>query len=128
MQYSTTQTTLKVLFLLFFTASIFAQDLPKFINITEDLREIKTESGDVTGFYNESKLRQIYLEFEDADFWTQLEDNYDTDVYVKATLKYKDEVLTDVGVQFKGNTSYSRLSDGAEKMSFSIKPKQCVPR
>lgn len=104
-----------------FSTSVLGQDLPKFINITEDLREVKTESGDVTGFYNESKLRQIYLEFEELDFWQQLEDNYDTDVYVKATLKYKDEVLTDVGVQFKGNTSYKRLSDGAEKMSFSIK-------
>lgn len=104
-----------------FSATLIAQDLPKFINISGDLTEIKTESGDVTGFYNESKLRKIYLEFADTDFWEQLEENYDTDVYVKATLKYEDEILTDVGVQFKGNTSYKRLDDAEEKMSFAIK-------
>lgn len=104
-----------------FTALTFAQDLPKFINISEDKTQIKTESGDVTGFYNESKLRQIYLEFEDEDYWEQLEANYDTDVYVKATLTYEGEVFTDVGVQFKGNTSYTKLSDADEKMSISIK-------
>lgn len=115
------QSIFKSLLFLFFSTTIFAQDLPKFINITEDLKEIKTESGAVTGFYNESKLRKIYLEFEDVDFWTQLENNYDTDVYIKATLKYEDEVLEDVGIQFKGNTSYTRLTDASEKMSFSIK-------
>ena len=116
-----TQLLFIVLILMGFSSTLLAQDLPKFINITEDLKEIKTESGDVTGFYNESKLRKIYLEFEDTDYWEQLEANYDTDVYVKATLKYEDEILTDVGVQFKGNTSYTKLSDAAEKMSFAIK-------
>ncbi len=116
-----TQLSLIVLILIGFSTSLLAQDLPKFINITEDLTEIKTESGDVTGFYNESKLRKIYLEFEDTDYWEQLEANYDTDVYVKATLKYEDEILTDVGVQFKGNTSYKKLTDAEEKMSFAIK-------
>lgn len=121
MKKTITQTLLKALILVGFSSSVFAQDLPKFINITEDQTEIKTESGDVTGFYNESKLRKIYLEFEDLDYWAQLEANYDTEIYVKATLKYEDEILTDVGVQFKGNTSYTKLSDAAEKMSFSIK-------
>lgn len=121
MKKNITQRLLKTFLFLVFSTSTLAQDLPKFINITEDLKQIKTESGNVTGFYNESKLRKVYLEFADADYWAQLETNYDTDVYVKATLRYEDEVLTDVGVQFKGNTSYTRLSDGAEKMSFSIK-------
>ena len=121
MKKNSTQLLLKTFLFFWVSTTIFAQDLPKFINITEDLREIKTESGNVTGFYNESKLRKIYLEFSDSDYWSQLEANYDTDVYVKATLKYEDEVLTDVGVQFKGNTSYNKLSDAAEKMSFSIK-------
>ena len=121
MKKNSTQLLLKTFLFFWVSTTIFAQDLPKFINITEDLREIKTESGNVTGFYNESKLRKIYLEFSDSDYWSQLEANYDTDVYVKATLKYEDEVLIDVGVQFKGNTSYNKLSDAAEKMSFSIK-------
>lgn len=121
MKIKITQLLLLTFYIINFSWSVTAQDLPKFINISEDLTEIKTESGDVTGFYNESKLRKVYLEFQDDDFWAQLEANYDTDVYVKAKLIYEDEILMDVGVQFKGNTSYKRLSDATEKMSFSIK-------
>lgn len=113
--------TLLIITLMILAPLVSAQNLPKFINISDDKTVVTTASGDVTGFYNESKLRQIYLTFEETDFWTQLEDNYDTENYVKATLSYKDETLHDVGVQFKGNTSYTRLSDDAEKMSFSIK-------
>ena len=98
-----------------------AQDLPKFIDISEDQTEIKTEAGDITGFYNESKLRQIHLEFEDANYWTLLEAYYDTENYVKATLYYKSDTLLNVGVQFKGNTSYTKLGANDEKMSFAIK-------
>jgi hypothetical protein len=118
--------------LLFFTflattlvqLTLSGQDLPKFINLSDDLTQITTGAEEIKGFYNESKLRQIYLEFQETDFWTQLENNYDTENYVEATLLYKDDTLQQVGVQFKGNTSYTQLPDGTEKMSFSIKTDQ----
>lgn len=120
---------LKGILLSVFGLSLFlshGQDLPKFIDISEDQTEIKTEGGEITGFYNESKLRQIYLEFEDPNYWTLLESYYDTENYVKATLYYKNDTLFNVGVQFKGNTSYTKLGADDEKMSFSIKTDQFV--
>lgn len=112
---------LSILFILGLMSPTIGQDLPKFIDLSEDNTEIITEGGDITGFYNESKLRQIYLEFSDANYWTLLENYYDTENYVEATLIYKDDTLHQVGVQFKGNTSYTRLEADDEKMSFSIK-------
>lgn len=106
---------------IFLGVAMQAQELPKFINISENRTEVITASREVSGFYNESKLRKIYLEFEDLNYWSKLEAYYDTENYVKATLIYEGDTLYEVGVQFKGNTSYKRLDDAAEKRSFSIK-------
>ena len=63
--------------------SSYAQDLPKFVDLSEDKTQLITGDQEISGFYNESKLRQIYLEFDDIDYWTQLEDKYNTDIYVE---------------------------------------------
>ena len=118
--------TLSILYLVRLITPTVGQDLPKFIDLSDDNTEIITEGGDITGFYNEGKLRQIYLEFSDANYWTLLEEYYDTDNYVEATLIYKDDTLHQVGVQFKGNTSYTKLAEDDEKMSFSIKTDQFI--
>ena len=51
---------------LLFVFTSHAQDLPKFINLSDGATSITTGNEDITGFYNESKLRQLYLEFNDA--------------------------------------------------------------
>lgn len=111
---------------LFGVLSIQAQDLPQFIDINGDQTLLTTGNQEIKGFYNESKLRSIYLEFEDSNYWSLLEDYYDTENYVQATLIYKDDTLYNVGVQFKGNTSYMLLGEDDEKMSFSIKTDEFI--
>ncbi len=59
----------------------------------------------------------MYLEFSQGDYLNQLSNNYDSKTEIPATLRYKDKVLENVGVRYRGNTSYSRAG---EKKSFSI--------
>jgi hypothetical protein len=74
------------------------------------------------GFYDLNKIGQINLSFYDADYWTLLHQNYNSDNYILATMTYNGEVYDSVGVQFKGETSYLRPKQlGSSKFSFDIK-------
>jgi hypothetical protein len=74
------------------------------------------------GFYDEGVVRDVYLDFEDPDFWEQMKTNFGTDAYVLAKLTYEGSVLDSVAVAFKGQTSYTKAEkEGSEKLSFSIK-------
>jgi len=69
-------------------------------------------------FYDETVLRTLQLEFSQADWWSQLEANYATDENILATLIVDEQVYADVGVRFRGNTSYQRVN--SEKKPFNI--------
>jgi len=64
-------------------------------------------------------VRTLFLEFEEADWEKELEDFYHTDVDVPATLTVDGKTYRDVGVHFRGNTSYMMVSEG-RKRSLSI--------
>ena len=67
--------------------------------------------------YQENVVETVYLDFPQSDYWNQLTNNYNSKTPITATLRYKDKVLEQVGVRFRGMTSYSRAD---RKKSFDI--------
>jgi hypothetical protein len=77
------------------------------------------EAPQVPGLYEETVLRTLHLEFHQSDWWEQLERNYATKVNLSADLIVDDVLYPDVGVRFKGFTSYQRAAR-SYKRSFNI--------
>jgi spore coat protein CotH len=60
-------------------------------------------------------LRTIFLEFEQPDWETELADFYRTDVNVPARMIVDGKTYADVGVQFRGMSSYFAVSAGSKR-------------
>ena len=78
--------------------------------------------GAVKSYGNESlydlqTLRTLFLEFEDPDWEKELADFYHTDVDVPAKLTVDGKVYPDVGVHFRGQSSYSTVPEGRKRSS-----------
>lgn len=97
-----------------------AQNLPQMINISDDGRMLTTGDQASKGFYDEDTVKAIYLSFQQPNYWTLLQNNYSSQTPIPALLSYDGTAYSDVGVRFKGETSYFMLPPGAEKMSFDI--------
>jgi hypothetical protein len=68
--------------------------------------------------YDESVVREIELTFHQSNWWSQLEANYGTEIEIPADLTMDGVTYLDVGVRFKGNTSYMRPT--TQKKSFNV--------
>lgn len=71
------------------------------------------------GLYDEAVLRTIALEFSQADWWSQLASNYQAQENIPADLTVDGVLYPDVGVRFRGMTSY-RNTGSSPKKSFNI--------
>ncbi|MEO2021592.1 MAG: hypothetical protein ABGX05_07175, partial [Pirellulaceae bacterium] len=69
--------------------------------------------------YDETILRTFFLEFKQDDWEKELADFYRTDVEVPARLTVDGKTYENVGVGFRGNSSYFSLREG-QKRSFNI--------
>ena len=99
-----------------------AQSLPDQVYFSEDSTMLMAGGLPSQGFYDESMVRSINLDFYDPNYWQQMKDNYDTENFVLARLTYQGTQFDSVAVQFKGQTSYRKaVEKGSEKLSFSIK-------
>lgn len=97
-----------------------AQNLPDEIDLSPDGRMLMTGGNTSSGFYREDTLRTIELTFSQTDWWTQLTNNYNSQTPIQATMTYNGNTYTNVGVRFKGSTSYNMLPPGSQKKSFDI--------
>jgi spore coat protein CotH len=70
-------------------------------------------------FYDETVLRTLQLEFSQPDWWSQLKANYQSKQNILATLIVDGVTYKDVGVRFRGMTSYS-TTQNSQKKSFNI--------
>jgi len=98
---------------------VLGQSPPNNLTIDHENNLMKLEGLNTSSFYDEDVLESIYLEFEQTDFWQSLKDSYDTENYVMGTMTYKGVVLDSIGAQFKGNTSYTKVTNDA-KYSFAL--------
>jgi hypothetical protein len=67
------------------------------------------------GIYDLGTLRTLFLEFEDADWENELTTFYNTDVEVPATMIVDGRTYKDVGVHFRGASSFRMVPEGYKK-------------
>jgi hypothetical protein len=72
-------------------------------------------SGGSATLYDTGTLRTIFLEFESADWEQELQAFYSTDVEVPATLTVDGTVYRDVGVHFRGASSFMFVPAGSKR-------------
>jgi hypothetical protein len=65
--------------------------------------------------YDMKTLRTLFLDFDNADWEKELADFYHTDVEVPATLTVDGKTYRNVGVRFRGATSYFTVGEGRKK-------------
>jgi len=68
-----------------------------------------------TPLYDAGTLRTIFIDFSNADWERELSTFYNTDVEVPATVTVDGQVYRDVGVHFRGNSSYRMVPQGAKR-------------
>lgn len=73
--------------------------------------EVKTYGADVP-FYTSNALRTLFIEFENADWEKELADFHNTDVEVPAKLTVDGKTYKDVGIHFRGMSSYMGVQEG----------------
>ena len=64
--------------------------------------------------YDTATLRTIFLEFENADWEKELEAFHNTDVEVPATLIVDGKTYKNVGVHFRGMSSFMMVPEGSK--------------
>jgi spore coat protein CotH len=79
------------------------------------LSPAEVKLGGTAPLFDPNTLRTFFLQFEDSDWEKEMEDFYHTDVDVPATLIVDGKTYKDVGVHFRGNTSYSMVSTGRKR-------------
>lgn len=67
------------------------------------------------GLYDPAALRTLFITFDNADWATELAAFYNTDVEVPATVRVDGQVYRDVGIHFRGASSYRMVGEGAKK-------------
>lgn len=68
-----------------------------------------------TPLYDLSALRTVFLQFESADWEDELAAFYRTDVEVPATVIVDGKTYRDVGIHFRGSSSYFMVPQGSKR-------------
>lgn len=72
-------------------------------------------SGGDAPLYASNVVRTVFLQFATADWEKELEDFHETDVEVAAEMTVDGKSYQDVGVRFRGNTSYGMVATGGKR-------------
>jgi spore coat protein CotH len=70
-------------------------------------------------FYDQGTVRTLFFEFEDGNWERELMAFKETDIEVPATLTVDGKTYKDVGVKFRGNSSFSMVPEG-QKHSLNV--------
>jgi spore coat protein CotH len=95
-----------------------AQSLPDETIISPDGRRLIQASKEVDGLYNDKIIRRIDISFEQTNWKNLLTQNYQSKTDLPATLIMDGKIYPNVGVRYKGQTSYQRVT--TDKKSFNI--------
>ncbi|MCU0341264.1 MAG: CotH kinase family protein [Spirosomaceae bacterium] len=97
----------------------FAQNFPKEFYLSADKHILHIGGQPSTGFYDETKVQQVNLQFSQPNYWTQLTNNYASKTDLAATMTVNGVKYESVGVRFKGQTSYQGTRN-SDKKSFNV--------
>lgn len=78
----------------------------------EKISPADVPSAGAAGLYDPAVVRTLFLEFESADWEQELADFKNTDVDIPATVRVDGKVLRDVGVHFRGASSFHMVGAG----------------
>ncbi len=78
-------------------------------------------------FYDDTVVRRIDLIFSGTNYWNTLKTNWSTKTNMKCDLKIDGVTFKDVGVRFRGNSSYWGLPSSSLKRAFKISIDEYVP-
>ena len=108
------------IFLLCSVFNISAQKLPDEMHFSGDGKRLITGNLPYTGFYESYLIQNIYLNFDDPDFWDELEDKYnDGDKeFILGSITIDSLHFDSVGIRFKGSTSYTSANDEKNHLVF----------
>ncbi len=108
-----------VLFLcLVFISQPLVADLPLEIRVSKDGRQLITGGLNSSGFYDQTVIRKINLQFDNNNYWNNLVSAYNAGTEVPATMSVDGVEYGRVGVKFRGETSY--FMNYSQKKSFNI--------
>ncbi len=65
--------------------------------------------------YEETAFREIELKFAQPNYWQLLLQNYASKTYIKADLVFMGKTYKNVGVRFRGNSSYKAIGNSKKK-------------
>ena len=91
------------------------------------LAALATSAPRAQELYDLETIRTLDLSFTQSNWWQQLENNYSARNYIRATLTVDGTVYPDVGVRFRGNSSYWGLPSSSQKKPFEISMDEYVP-
>jgi len=77
--------------------------------------------------YDPDTVRDIYLTFSQPNYWQTMLNNYSSKTNIPADMVVDGQTFKDVGVRFRGNTSYRRLPAGSLKRSFNLELDDNIP-
>lgn len=107
-----------IIFLFFILIMPLSAGLPLEIRFSEDGRQLITGGNKAEGFYDQSIIRTINLQFDDSNYWQKLVSGYTSGTEVPATISIDGIENGRVGVKFRGETSY--MMNMTQKKSFAI--------
>lgn len=77
--------------------------------------------------YDIEVIRDVYLTFNQPNWWQLLLQNYAPEINIPADMRVDGVTYQNVGVRFRGNTSYFQLPPSSEKKSLNIETDAYVP-
>ncbi|MEM6800357.1 MAG: CotH kinase family protein [Bacteroidota bacterium] len=106
-------------FLLFFACvQTKSQDLADSWAFSDDGHLLIAGRENDEGFFSQDQIHDIQIQFDQSNWWTLLENNYDSATDLLATCWINGVQYDSVGVRFKGQTSYRR--NNTDKKSFNL--------
>ncbi|UPT68215.1 MAG: CotH kinase family protein [Sphingobacteriales bacterium JAD_PAG50586_3] len=100
--------------------SLNAQNFPLEMRLSPDGHTLKTGGAPPTsGLYDTTLIRSVYIDFPQTNYWSLMQQNYQTRTKIAANLTVDGVTYDSVGVGFKGNTSYQNVQN-SQKKSFGV--------
>ncbi|MCC7438914.1 MAG: CotH kinase family protein [Armatimonadetes bacterium] len=100
-------------------AAATAQKLPMEIRRSNDGRMLITGTQPNSGLYDQSLIRTVHLTFAQPNYWQLLQQNYQAEIEIPATMVVDGVTYDSVGIRFRGQTSYMQIQS-SQKKSFNV--------
>ncbi|KXK58017.1 MAG: CotH kinase family protein [Chlorobi bacterium] len=100
-------------------AAATSQPLPMEMRRTADGRMLLTGDQPNGGLYDQSLIRTVRLTFAQPNYWQLLQQNYQAEIEIPATMEVDGITYDSVGIRFRGQTSYRQIQQ-SQKKSFNV--------